>query len=336
MVDMVEVFGSGRVMMLVGAVLLYVASRAGVEALAGKDASPGKRAVGHWIPIAAAALVAITMRRSDIALSIIFATSVGCLSLLLGSICIVSPHADAPGVYRRVWVFALPAALLTLLAGFAGHLTWWHAGFLLIEGLVLMLAWRELSGDGMIEAKAHEKDRTERWVRWINFVLCIFLSMLGAIAGVVGAEHLSRNLSAISDLATIVAVLAPLLVLPILMGGAHLAQTNRAGVAVTTAVGVVLLNLCLLLPVVVLVNYPAQVGGGWHHLLARIGEVREASPMPFSWVTWRVDNVVLVLLSFVLVPAALGRWKLGRAEGFTLIGLYAVYVVMEVAGNMRS
>jgi Ca2+/Na+ antiporter len=334
MVDMAEVFGSGRVMMLVGAVLLYVASRAGVEALAGSEASPGKRAVGHWIPIAAAALAAMWIGRGDIALSIIFATSVGCMSLLLGVICIVTPYSDAPAVYRRVWVFALPAGLLTLLAGFAGHLTWWHAGFLLIEGLVLMLAWRELSADGMIEA--HHDARAVRWVRRMDFVLCLFLSMLGAIAGVIGAEHVSATLHSISDLATIVAVLAPLLVLPILTGGAHLAQTNRAGAAITTGVGVVLLNLCLLLPVIVLMNYPLQVVHGQEHLVAQLARIPEVSPVPFSWVTWRVDNVVLVSLSFALVPAALGRWKMGRAEGFTLVGLYAVYVVMEVAGNMRS
>jgi hypothetical protein len=334
MADMAEVFGSGREMVLVGAVLLYVASRAGVEALAGRAASPGKRAVGHWIPIAAAALVALAIRRPDIALSIVFATSVGCVSLLLGSICIVSPHADAPGVYRRVWIFALPAGLLTLLAGFAGHLSWWHAAVLLIEGVMVMLAWRELSADGMIEA--HLEVRGERWVAWMNFVLCIFLSMLGGVAGVIGAKHLSATLNSISDLATVVAVLAPLLVLPILTSGGHLAQTNRAGAAVTTGVGVVLLNLCLLLPVVVLLNYPLQVVHEWKHLGEQLSTISEAGPTPFSWVTWRVDNVVLVLLSFALIPSALGRWKMGRAEGCTLIGLYAVYVVMEVAGNLRN
>jgi sodium/calcium exchanger protein len=330
MVDMAEVFGSGRVMMLVGAVLLYVASRAGVEALAGRAASPGKRAVGHWIPIAAAAIVAISVRRSDIALSIIFATSVGCLSLVLGSIFIASPHLDAPQAYRRLWPFALPAGLLTLLTGFAGHLSWWHAGFLLAEGIAVMLAWRELSTDGVIDAQL--EPRAGEWVAWMNFGLCILLSILGGIAGVFGAEHLSETLHSISDMATVVAVLGPLLILPILAGAGQLAQTNRAGAAVTTAVGVVLLNLCVLLPVVVVLNYVLQGSGG---VMARIAAMEEAGPMPFSWISWRVDNVVLVCLSFALIPASMGRWKLGKAEGITLIGLYAVYVVMEVAGSLR-
>jgi Ca2+/Na+ antiporter len=58
--------------------------------------------------------------------------------------------------------------------------------------------------------------------------------------------------------------------------------------------------------------------------------------MPFAWVTWRLDNVVLVLLAFMLVPVSLGRWRLQRAEGFTLIVLYGVYVLMEAAESMRS
>ena len=324
-------------MLLVGAILLYVASRAGVEALAGKEASPAKRAIGHWIPIAAAALVAMWIHRADLALSIIFATSIGCLSLLMGSICIVSPYSDAPPVYRRVWAFALPAGLLTLLAGFSGQLAWWQAGLLLIEGTAILFAWRELGGDVVAEAKIHlaESD-VHRLMRWVNFVLCVIAAVIGAIAGVIGAKDLSQNLQAISDLATVVAVLAPLLVLPILTGGAHLAQMNRAGAAVTTGVGVVLLNLCLLLPIVVFLNYPAQLDGGWHEVLLKLPELRLRGPMPFPWVTWRVDNVVLVMLSFVLVPASLGRWKMGKAEGFVLIALYAVYVVMEAAGSMKA
>jgi len=94
-----------------------------------------------------------------------------------------------------------------------------------------------------------------------------------------------------------------------------------------------------LLPVVTLIWYPAQMInpkdliGSIHHL-ASTG-LGGSTPLPFSWVTWRVDNVVLVLLSFMLIPASLGRWRLGRTEGFTLIALYAAYVLMEAAGSLR-
>jgi hypothetical protein len=335
MADLAELIGSGRIMLLVGAVLLYVASRAGVEALAGKEAWPGRRAVGHWIPIAAAALAAVAIHRGDLAVSIIFATSVGCLSLVVGSICIASPNSDTPAACGRAWAFALPAALLTLLAGFAGALNWRHALVLLIEGGALLLAWRELAG--VVERKAGDESGIPR-LRWINVGMCVLLSMIGGMAGVVGAVRMGGDFPAIPDVAMIVAVLGPILVLPMLTGGAGLTHSNRGWAAITSAVAVVLLNLCVLLPVVVLIWYPAQLqrgdflSGSIHRIMEGLGK---AGPLPFSWVTWRVDNVVLVLLSFMLIPASLGRWRLGRAEGITLIVLYAVYVLMEAAGSLR-
>ncbi|MGA2440259.1 MAG: hypothetical protein ABSH08_04840 [Tepidisphaeraceae bacterium] len=342
MADLTELAGSGRIMLLVGAVLLYVASRAGVEALAGKEAWPGRRAVGHWIPIAAAAMVAVAIHRGDMAISIIFATSVGCLSLVVGSICIVSPNSDAPTAQWRVWPFALPAALLTLLAGFAGELNWRHALVLLIEGGALGLAWKELSAGRsavVAELKGNAEHRREfDRLGWANVGLCVLLSIVGGIAGVVGAQRIGQDFPAIPDVAMIVAVLGPILVLPMLTGGAALAQSDRGSAAITAAVAVVLLNLCVLLPAVVLIWYPGQMItpkdliGSIHRVMGGLGK---AGPLPFAWVTWRVDNVVLVLLSFVLIPASLGRWRLGRAEGITLIAVYAVYVLMEAAGSLR-
>ncbi|MGD0542745.1 MAG: hypothetical protein ABSB33_14620, partial [Tepidisphaeraceae bacterium] len=145
MVEHWDLLGWGRWLLLIGAVLLYVASRAGVDALSGGRTSPGRRAVGHWIPIAATALVAMVLQRADLAISIVFATSIGCLSLLVGSISILSPDSETPPAFRRLWPFALPAALLVLLVGFTGQFTFQHALVLLIEGAAILLAWKELS-----------------------------------------------------------------------------------------------------------------------------------------------------------------------------------------------
>ena len=204
-------------------------------------------------------------------------------------------------------------------------------------------AWRELSAGGSLavaELKGKAENRREfDWLGWANVGLCVLLSLIGGIAGVNGAQRMSRDFPAIPDVAMIVAVLGPILVLPMLTGGAALAQSDRGWAAITAAVAVVLLNLCVLLPVVTLIWYPAQMInpkdliGSIHHL-ASTG-LGGSTPLPFSWVTWRVDNVVLVLVSFVLIPASLGRWRLGRTEGFTLIAVYAIYVLMEAAGSMR-
>jgi hypothetical protein len=327
-----ELFGWGRLMLLAGAALLYVASRAGVHALGGVDAGPGRRAIGHWIPIAATVLAALAIRRGDLVISIIFATSVGCLSLFVGSIAIVCPDADAPAAFRRIWPLVLPAALLALLAGFAAELSWRHGLILLIEGGALLLGWQELS----VKTESAAMGRGKLWA--VNLGLSICLALVGGAAAIFGMEHISHELPQISDKASVVAILGPLLVLPMLMGGAALTPKNRAWVATTSAVGVVLLNLCLLLPMAIFLRYPVNAAhwdpSAFFHV--KFHSLREVSPMPFAWVTWRVDNVVLVLLSFALLPASMGRWRLGRAEGFTLIALYAVYVLMVAAGSMRA
>ena len=134
------------------------------------------------------------------------------------------------------------------------------------------------------------------------------------------------------------AILSPILVLPMLTGGAALAKKNRASEAVTGAIAVVLLNICLLLPVAALLWYVVQgvSGNSFSTIHLELGAIRNALPLPFGWVTWRVDSVVLVVLSFALFPAAMGRWKLGLSEGLTLIVVYGVYVLMEAAASLRS
>jgi hypothetical protein len=93
----------------------------------------------------------------------------------------------------------------------------------------------------------------------------------------------------------------------------------------------------LLLPIVVLIWYLLQgiKVDDVHKIHLNLGAIRYATPFPFGWVTWRVDSVVLLLLSFMLFPASIGRWKLSQPEGLTLIMIYVVYVIMEAAGSLH-
>jgi cation:H+ antiporter len=329
--------GSGKVPLIIGAVLLYAAARASVDALGGVGASMGKRALGNFIPIAAAAILAACMRRGELALAIIFSTSVAAMSLILGSIVIAAPNVEVPTSLRRLWPFVLPAALLTLLAGFSGRLTWIHAIILLVEGAVLLLAWSELSRHDAASAPPPPTTGGHLALRYLNLVLCLCVSALGAAAAILGALQISHTLPAMTASTTLVAVLGPLLVAPMLVAGAAMPPQQRSWITTTTAVGVALLNLCLLLPVIILLWY--LINARHFDLGVKLGMWKEAlptsAPLIFTLVTWRVDNVVLVLLAFMLIPAALGRWRMGRAEGVMLVGLYAVYILMEAAAGAR-
>lgn len=324
---------SGRARLLMGAVLLYTASRAAAESLAGKTRSPGKTALAHWMPVAVAAMAALLVRRADLALCIIFCTSVASLSLVQGTIVLMAPRDEAPPDARRVWPFALVTALMTLLAGFAGRLTWVHALIFLGEGAVLLAVWMDLNRqDVPLQPQPLASSRRTAWV-----ILSVIMAVVGAAIAVRGAVAMSRPLAWPSANVIIVVILGPLLTVPMLFGAAELARQKQAAVATTTSVGLVLLNLCLLLPAVVLLRYPISA---LHRdptapLRLRMDPLGGVTPMVFSLVTWRVDNVVLVLLGFILLPPALGRWRLGRSEGITLLGLYVAYVLMEIVADTR-
>ena len=54
----------------------------------------------------------------------------------------------------------------------------------------------------------------------------------------------------------------------------------------------------------------------------------------FPLVVWRIDAVVVTLLSIMLLPVAFGKWNLGRLEGLLLIGGYCVYLMSVTVAGM--
>jgi hypothetical protein len=326
--------GKGGLPLFLGIVLLYAAARGAVGSLASAESTdaPGRRAIGYWIPIAAVALALLAAKRTDLALAIIFGTSVAGLSLVQGAVLVTAPDSDAQVAFRRLWPFALPAALLALLAGFGGKLYWWHGLIFLLEGAALFLAWADA------RLTLPQKSGRLSFGDSMNFGLSLLLAIIGAVAAGSGMIRSTEGYSTPWPSVFTIGLVAPLLVLPMLSDGVRLAGSGRAWEATTSCVAVTLLNLCALLPAVILLWYPVQLlhrdpsaAGHW-----KLGAISDAAPMIFTLITWRVDNVVLLLFAFVLLPPALGRWRLGRSEGITLIGLYGVYILMEMVAASRS
>ena len=324
-----------------GAAVLYVSARAAVEAVAGASASPGRRALAHWIPVVAVCVLSVALKQSGLALAVIFATSVGALSLVTGAVAVMerdeAEPRTVPARWRRAWPFLLPASLLAFLAGFSGHLTWQHAVLLAAEGVVLLYVWLDPSPAGTADepdAYPAERSATEP----VNLVLAGLLSLIGAWAALKGTMGVSRSLDFASPAVIGTTALGPLLVAPMILTGNGLARRGRAWAATATHVGVVLLNLCALLPAVILLTLlRAVVHHGPHHLPTfDWAALRSVAPMAYPIITWRVDAVALVLLGFVLLPIAAGRWRLGRAEGLALIGVYVLYVLAVATVGVRA
>ena len=345
----------GTALIAVGAVMLYVASRSAADALAGDDAErPGLRALGHCVPIAAVALMCLYPGiarpgaeggRPQVAVGVIFATSVACLSRVLGIVTYLAPVTSLPAT-RRAWPFVLPAGLLALVAGFNGALTWTHAGMLALLGVTVMNLWLgaaagelDLGSDRVpFAAAVDEPAPTWTWgaKRKAELALAVALSLVGGWAAARGAARLEASSRMFAGALVAGTVLSPLLTLPVLGTTARLAERGRGGSAVATLVAIALFNLCLLLPVVIVTHYAVTgvtqpvvadpSGAAAAGLFAKLQGFGQ--PTPYPLVAWRIDTVVLIVLGFALIPWAIGRWTISRAESAALIFGYAIYLAL--------
>lgn len=341
--------GSGMVVLTaLATVALYVASRTAAGALGGTGAGrPGLRAVGHWLPIAITSVVAIRLGRPEIAVALAFSTSVAALSFVLGVLTYIAPMQDAPAS-RRAWPFVLPAALLALVAGFSGQFTWVHALAMLVLGGAVYSAWRESvargQAEGVVESMQSAAEGETAPVGWLvaaEVVLAGALAVVGGWAAVTLATRAAATLPLVSTRLFAVAVLSPLLCLPMLSSVPPERAPAHTSSMASTLVALVLLNLCGLIPLLIVAW---QVGSATTVMPAIAGvddsyfalTNLHATPMPFPLATWRIDAVVLTVLGLAMVPVALGRWELRRWEAIGLVAGYALYLAISAAVSVRT
>jgi len=116
---------------------------------------------------------------------------------------------------------------------------------------------------------------------------------------------------------------------------ALVAQRGQYSAAVSSSVAVALLNLCLLLPLVIVVWQLSHVPHDTP--LAKIPQAIIATDPPLFYPpsVWRVDAALLVVIGLWLLPISVGRWIPGRAEAVGLIIVYAAYLAMSAYANGR-
>ena len=341
--------GDGRtlafVTLMLAAALLYAAARIATFALARPDGSDaGRRAVAQWTPIAGTVLAAICLNRADIALALVLGTSVACLSLAVGMVTFLNPMQALPPS-RKSWPFVLPATLLVLMAGFSAHLAWWHAIMLLALGGAILAVWLE-SPETPESPGASQAARPPNGQAAIVMIISTSLIDLGGVLAVRGTlatcsvrDPSSRMIFPGTLAATI---LSPLLILPTLGTASTVAQRGYPGRAVSALVGTVLLNLCLLLPIAILL-WHLNPGNwhfwqGWHFHITKALDIRwnRRHTLPFDIAAWQIETVSLIVLGFGLLPVSMGRWTLGRIESALLLLSYGAYIVMLAAFGVNQ
>jgi Ca2+/Na+ antiporter len=334
------------------------------EALAGDDEpAPRARALGHWLPIALVATLAALARQPEIAVGVLFATSVAAMSLVLGVVGLTADRAassraggfpvietdggrafavrpddvESASRERRAWGFLLPVAILCLIAGFRGSLQPQHGVALLLEALVILMLWRD-ARDGRQRAPS-EAGLTRRA---IELALATALALLTAFAAIRATRDVSDHIGVASALPVTAWMVAPSLVLPMIGSGMHVARRWNYSAVVSTSVCVTILNLCVALPLVIAIwnargapprmlqtLAPVQVATTQPTTRASRGAavVEEAAkPLPYPISVWRVDTVILVLLGLMLLPMSFGRWSPGRGDGYVLVFVYLAYM----------
>jgi hypothetical protein len=167
-------------------------------------------------------------------------------------------------------------------------------------------------------------------------VLALALAAIGAWFGDESADRLAHEVRLLTPGLVAATMLSPALLLPMLGTGSDLARRGQSAAAVSSHVLVTLLNLCLLLPLVVQLQ---PVATSWPlDLSSPTGILRQlrdrAQFLPYPMATWRVDTVILAMIGFLLIPYAMGKWRLGRAEGIGLVVGYCFYLMLVTAAGV--
>jgi Ca2+/Na+ antiporter len=355
--DWHQLLPSASVLMLTAAAFaLYIASRVGVVALHSGAASVVNPGVGpatlaQWLPIAAVAILALR-DAPEVSVNITFASSVACMLLVLGTMFFSSPaqgERELESRHRRAWGMLLPAAVLAFLAGFAAQFTLTHALLLVLQGIVTLMLWmgtakRDVANGPAQAASPFADEPVIAYAtpitgnprpapgpaaRMVSLVVWLILTLVGAWLGLRATDRMTHEVNRLTGGMIAAVMIAPALVLPVIGSSLNWARHGESGSAISCAAGCALLNLCVLLPVMIVTW---QVAGAWHRVGPEAlwrGTWLEAPerPLAFPMATWRVDAVLLVILGATLLIFSTGRWVPRRWEGLILLLMYGGYMI---------
>jgi len=352
----------GPGVLLGGMIALFACSRVLAAVLPRGPQAIGMRSLAFFIPIAAASLISMLLGRPEIAVGIVFGTSVGAMTTVVGFVALAGPVGDGPPRWRRIWPFQLVASILVLIAGFKGTFGWGDAVALLVEGLLLLTLWNDrdepataqsvLDGAWVgVPSTPHDaemldyssvrvaRDGAEVEITLLILQLLLVAALLwfgawGVTQGTVRSSEMLRGIST-SGLAGSIVSMA--LVLPMMYGTWRQADGGRGWMPITAQIGVVLLNLCALLPVLILIPYLARWVPPISHWAGDALAPRGGLPtlLLFPSPMWRIDNVILLVVGVLLLPVSIGKWRLGREEGMVLLAGYFFYLTTTLASGLE-
>ncbi|MBC8108785.1 MAG: hypothetical protein H7Z14_19530 [Anaerolineae bacterium] len=322
-------------LLLAGAALaFYIASRLGAAVLDRRGNNPAGAAAAHWLPMAAVTLT-VLKQYPHAAVSIIFASSVACLTLVPG-VTLLTAQPPAPGEPlpvepldvndRRARSMVLPAALLTLLAGFRGFFTLFHALLFILQGVAVLFAWTS-APDESASVRVGGGNRFSPILAVLQIGSWILLTLAGAYIATSGIQDISSRVPHLTTGVIGVLMIAPALVLPMIGSALSMTQRGRGGAVISTSVDCVLLNLCVLLPITIIAWQVMSNWTGFGSMMRGRLFDAPATPLPYPMAAWRIDAVMLIIFGAALLLVSTKRWVPGRAEGVIGVLAFALYMM---------
>lgn len=342
------------------AVAWYIASYAAADAARAASGSITLGiVVGGALPVTIAAVAAALGGMTQAALSLAVGAAVAAVTLVFGLVSTTRtvkaglPERTGTGGTggkggRRVdLAMLLPVAVTLLLAGFAGYISAYQALLFLAEGVIV--AWMLTRGRAEAEEEAEadpkvKPARTPAWATGVQLIMAAVLSAAAAGLAFAATDAAGGFFGQRVDALFASVLFAAVLLLPLIgIGTVAAADGNRLAVQRgLVMLAAILLTTCL--PAVVLIagvqearemvsaevtDLAIQAAGGesapvWRQLIER------PPGMALPLRIWRVDAVLLCVVGLLFLPAAAGRFRVGRIEGVGLIMAYAIYLVLSV------
>ncbi|MGA2498666.1 MAG: hypothetical protein ABSH20_13050 [Tepidisphaeraceae bacterium] len=219
-----------------------------------------RRALGHWLPIAACVLVAVLLRHTELAVALVLGTSVAALSGVTGFLLIAGPVEQTPPFAQPVWLFAPIPVVLAFVLGIRGGLGLMDAGLLFAQGVLLLVLWIEMPATNE-PSPISPTPQLPGQLAWKTAELGLFLCLgaVGAWIAIRGCEQLAEVDRHYPFMATGATILSVVLAMPIVNTSWPLAASGRAWAPLTSQLGVVFLNLCVLLPAIIVFSVARPV-----------------------------------------------------------------------------
>jgi len=310
---------TGLPLLLVGTVGLMVCALLAGRLWPGYRCSATQRAWAHFIPIAAAAAAACVLGHAALALGLVFGCSVASMSNVIGFITLSTPLHKVPADQRALWRLLPVVTLLVFVVGLHGYLGLLDAALLGTQGLILL--WlAKAPAHAVGGAMAHNGRRI-----MAGTVLAAG-AVVAAWAALRGTVAFSQSDPMYTPGVIAVTLLSIVLVLPMIGGGLPPAWTGSPAQAVHAQVLLMVLNLCLLLPLLIVLW---KLTHGISALAQRLG-LEEGAQLLLPRTLWRIDSLGLVGLSLVVMAAGTVM-PIGRRGGAALIFAYGLYIVSTLA-----